>query len=184
VRAATADELVALARKYRTLASLRRDKAQDGSMAPRSVLRALAREFPGALRELDTVPLEEIDRRVNALDCAAVERTVDGRDPDPWMTWMVAYHATMRAALLVKARVARGKLDVGDVDEVATAIAEKTGVSVDAAFVRAVASPPGGRLNRAVFDRLGVEFGAAPDELWETLFPSRHPGRYAKRSPP
>jgi hypothetical protein len=181
VRSATAAELVALCRKYRTLAVLRRDKERDGKVAPPSALRELSREFPGALRELDTLPLDEIDRRVTALD-----RAGEGAAPlETWMTWMTAYHATMKAALLVKARVARRPgLDTAAVEELAAATSEKSGVVVDAAFVRAVASPPGGRLNRAVFERLGAEFGAAADEMWEVLFPSRRPGRYAKRSPP
>ena len=47
------DELLALSRKYDTLAKLRRARSRGGAVADRATLRALAREFPGALRELD-----------------------------------------------------------------------------------------------------------------------------------
>src|SRR5436309_882383 len=59
--------LAALARKYRTLAEVRRDKLRSGARTPREAMRALAREFPGSLRELDVLPLEELDRRAAAL---------------------------------------------------------------------------------------------------------------------
>jgi hypothetical protein len=167
-------ELRALARKYETLARLRRDRDRDGTLAARAVLRALAREFPGALRELDTVGLDEIDRRERILKDAASGGTVEA-----WMTWMVAYHATMRAALLVKARVARSASLSDDVAREAAADASRlSGWVVDEAFVRTMACPPHGRLNVAVFQRLGDEFRVAPDVIWEALFPARRAGRY------
>jgi hypothetical protein len=164
------EELCALARKYEVLAKMRRDRARDGSIAARAELRALAREFPGSLRELDTVPLDEIDRRTQALREAARGAT----GVDAWMIWMSAYHATMRDALFVKARVARAPALS---DDLARAVAETAtahlGHPIDETFVRAVASPPRGRLNAFVFDRLGQGFGVAPELIWQTLFPSR-----------
>lgn len=164
------EELRALARKYQVLAKMRRDRARDGSIAARADMRALAREFPGSLRELDTVHLDEIDRRTRVLTEAAQGDTV----VEPWMIWMSAYHATMRAALFVKARVARSPLLS---DDRARAIAESAtshlGQPIDEGFVRTVASPPRGRLNAFVFERLGQGFGVAPELIWQTLFPSR-----------
>jgi len=158
-----------LARKYQVLAQMRRDRERDGSIAARAELRALAREFPGSLRELDTVKLEEIDRRARALTEAA-----EGSALQPWMTWMIAYHATMRSALFVKARVARSPMLSDDVARAlsvtATAHLE---APIDEAFVRAVAAPPRGRLNAFVFERLGERFAVSPEVIWETLFPSR-----------
>lgn len=56
----------ALTRKYRTLLALR------GTPAPaRDVLRELAREFPGALRELDELPSDELEQRVAELTSVA-----------------------------------------------------------------------------------------------------------------
>lgn len=54
----------ALARKYRTLMELR----ASGSTRPE--LARLAAEFPGALRELDELPLPEIQRRIDELQGA------------------------------------------------------------------------------------------------------------------
>lgn len=168
------EELLALLRKYETIAQLRRRRIDEGEVAERGALRALAREFPGALRELDTVTLEDIDARVKALTEA-----LQGGPLAAWMPWMVAYHATMRAALLVKARLARSRVLS---DELARRAGEEassaSGVEVDDTFVHTVARPPRGRLNVVVFERLGQKFGVAPDEIWEALFPARRTGRY------
>jgi hypothetical protein len=42
---------------------------------------------------------------------------------------------------------------------------------VDSAFVRAVAAPPGGRLNAAVFAALEARFGVPAAEIKRALFP-------------
>jgi hypothetical protein len=63
----TREELQSLARKYDTLAELRKRRDEGGGVAPRGELLVLAREFPGALRELDTLPRAEIERRRAAL---------------------------------------------------------------------------------------------------------------------
>lgn len=173
--APSADELRALARKYRALAELRRDRERDGTVGARSALRALAREFPGALRELDTLPLDEIDRRVVALDGASEGRAAI----EPWMAWMTAYHTTMRAALSVKARLAlAASADAETFAAVADSVSRRSGVGIDVAFVAAVANPPGGRLNRVVFERLSALLGEDAERMWETLFPSRRRNRY------
>jgi len=111
--------------------------------APVALKRRLAAEWPGGLKELDTLDSDEIERRVQA--CEA------GEDA-PWMAWMARYHELMRAALALR----RG--------EPAT---------VDAAFVRAVQRPAHGRLNVAVFAQLGREFDVEPRTVWDTLFPRR-----------
>jgi hypothetical protein len=170
------EELLALQRKYDTLAELRRARAAGGAVAERAVLRALAREFPGALRELDTVTLEDIDARRVALGSAAAGGAIE-----PWMAWMVAYHRTMRAALIVKGRLARAR-DVSDsiVADAREEASRRTGLPMDEAFVRSVARPPQGRLNRAVFERLGQNFGVSADDIWQALFPARRAGRYGR----
>jgi hypothetical protein len=171
---ASRDQLLDLLRKYDTLAELRRARAAGGAVAERAVLRALAREFPGALRELDTVPADEIEARRVALAAASTGGAVE-----PWMTWMVAYHATMRAALVAKGRLSRAR-DLSDamVEKTRDEVKRRTGLSIEPSFVHAVARPPHGRLNRAVFERLGQIFGLSPDVIWEALFPARRSGRY------
>lgn len=58
-------------------------------------MRALAARFPGALRELDALPMAEIDERLRALGRALA-------DPGatlPWMPAMTLFHRLVREAL-------------------------------------------------------------------------------------
>jgi hypothetical protein len=160
-------DLLALARKYRLLAELRRAQHHVARDDVIGSLRQLAREFPGALRELDSLPLEDIDRKVELLEAAARAGAVE-----PWMQWMHAYHLTLRAALAVKRRLAgRRKVDELVMHEIISDVAAESGYRCDVEFVSSVASPPGGRVNMVVFRRLGAEFGAEPESLSRTLFP-------------
>ena len=172
------EELNDLARKYDALADLRQRREEGGGVAPRGELLALAREFPGALRELDTLPRAEIERRRAQLRAALL-----GDPIAPWMKWLIAYHATMRAALFVKGRLARSRVHATSVPgELARDIAREAeshaGVPVDESFVQAVARPPARRVNAAVFERLGSELGVPADEMWQALFPSRRANRF------
>jgi hypothetical protein len=185
-------ELAALARKYRVMAELRRTlpahpiadgeppagtarsfadqraaNALDETPEQKGALRDLAAEFPGALRELDTLGSDEIERRRAALDAAAAGGAVA-----PWMAWMHGYHALMRAALAIKRRLAAGRT----LDEHARAeIAAQSGAAVDDDLVRAVAAPPHGRLNVVVFERLGALHGEPAKKIWDALYPPRAP---------
>jgi hypothetical protein len=95
------------------------------------------------------------------------------------MEWMIAYHALMRAALGVKARLARTRAPSDEVLRRARAEASRDGsVPIDDAFVRAVARPPRGRLNVVVFERMASLFGAPADDIWQALFPARRSGRF------
>ncbi|WP_373048098.1 hypothetical protein [Vulgatibacter sp.] len=68
----------------------------------KAAFRRIAREFPGALRELDTVPaalLREREARVRA----ACERCAAGDAPaDPFVELALDFHLTLRETLLVK----------------------------------------------------------------------------------
>jgi hypothetical protein len=79
--------LEALARKYACLVALRTRRDGDGPAATRAELRALAAEFPGALRELDTLGAAELARRADA--CAAA---LAGGIQEPWMAWIDGFH--------------------------------------------------------------------------------------------
>lgn len=161
--AAFRSELLALARKYGALAEIRRAAAAADS----AVLRALAREFPGALRELECLPLDAIDQRLDAVSFAS-----DGAEPQLWIPWMVAYHARMRLALAVKHRLGVDQnLDDARAARVALAVAAELGCDCGEDFVERVAQPPGGRLNALVFELLEVEFGRPAAEIESALFP-------------
>ena len=159
--------LARLAYKYERLGALRRARARGEPVPEPAVFKALAREFPGCLNELDTLPMEDVDARALALGRAA-----QGGAVEPWVEWLGAYHALLRAALRLKPRVGRGAALDGDrADRLARDASEAAGAEVDAAFVHAVASPPGGRLNAAVFAALERRFGRPAAEIKRALFP-------------
>jgi hypothetical protein len=162
-------DLIALARKYRALSELRRAQYGTTFAEVRAPLRELSREFPGALRELDSLPLEEIERKSELLEQAA-----HGAELEPWMLWMHAYHLTMRAALAVKFKLA-GRRFVTEAAalEIAGEVSVEIGYRCDLDFVIAVARPPDGRINPVVFRRLGLMFDAEPESLGRALFPER-----------
>lgn len=168
------EELAALARKYRKLLELRREHERTGAVAGRDVLRVIAKEFPGALRELDRLPVDEIVRRAQTLEEAAI-----GMGHEPWMDWLVAYHALMRAALFVKAQWAKAEDAILD-ERLASEATLHARIEVDADFVRAIRRPPGGRISHVVMDRLALRFGVAREVIEEAITtPSRSPRRVA-----
>jgi hypothetical protein len=149
-------DLRALARKYERLAGWRSQR-DGGSSATRDELRALAAEFPGCLRELDTLGAQELARR--ALACAgAVAGTTS---PEPWMAWIAGYHELMRRAFAARDRRARGEARETDDD-----------------FERAVLSPPGGRMAVVVLRALAARFGTPAATIAAALFPVRRPSPY------
>lgn len=152
----------ALARKYRALTALRARRDGGGEGATREELRALAAEFPGCLRELDTLGAVELQRR--AAVCAAAEAAGgDGaadEPPDepadePWMAWIAAYHELMREALAERAEARREGLG----------------------RPRGSPSRPS-RLNVVVLRELGARFGMPPATIAAALFPVRRPSPY------
>ena len=162
-----------LARKYRALLALRDAHDRGGRAAEKAHLRALAAEFPGALRELDALPAAVMRARVEALEAAG-----DGAAVEPWMAAMAGYHALMRAALAIR----RAGADAGAVRAASEALRDATGITLDARDLAAIARPPRGRLGVFVFGRLGAELGRCPDELWQAMFPTSRADRFAPRS--
>jgi hypothetical protein len=148
--------LRALARKYARLAGWRGQR-DGGSPATRDELRALAAEFPGCLRELDTLGGEELARR--ALACAAAAEATSAAEP--WMAWIAGYHDLMRRAFTARDRRARGEFPATD-DE----------------FERTVLAPPGGRMGVVVLRALGARFGVPAATIAAALFPVRRPSPY------
>ena len=148
--------LDALARKYQALVALRARRDGGGAPATRDELRALAGEFPGCLRELDTLGPGELARRATVVAAAAA-----GGPREPWMDWIAGYHALMTDALAARSGDAARAGNGGD------------------DFVAAALSPPEGRLNVMVLRALGARFGVAPATIAETLFPLRRPSPYA-----
>jgi hypothetical protein len=125
--------------------------------------------MPGALYELDRLPLADIDARR-----AALAEALRGGPIAPWMTAMAAYHALYRAALFVKARTPKSH---SPGPEEAAALARSAGrhasIEVTPAFVCAVAAPAGGRIGPIVLAEVAARAGEPEPAVREAMFPSR-----------
>ncbi|HEY0840172.1 MAG TPA: hypothetical protein VGD74_08300 [Vulgatibacter sp.] len=107
-----------LAWKYRTLAALRaRREAVEAAGAScfepaesrerRRTFRRIAREFPGALRELDSFSAARLRSKADRLEAQLAHP--DRREPAPgeWAAVVLDFHRTLRQALTVKRWLAR-----------------------------------------------------------------------------
>lgn len=140
--------LSGLADKYQRILRLRNEPTLT---PPTAELRSLARQFPGALRELDRLPLPIIEARL-----AAVQRALlHGAEPEVWMRVHASYHGYMRATLRIK-RWSRSW--PSDSEAALRALAERYVPAADepdlahfdASLLAAVRKPPTGRLNPLV----------------------------------
>lgn len=165
----TRDELLALEGKYAQLETLRRAREKGEPVPERAVFKALAERFPGALRELDMLPMDVIEKRRQALGMAITSGLVE-----PWMSWMVAYHALVRVALWIKIRTAK-QPDVTPERMVflTQTITREFGFGVDEAFVKDVARPREGRINAVVLGKLEELFAVSAGEIRMGLFGRR-----------
>ncbi|HEY2736432.1 MAG TPA: hypothetical protein VGI70_20675 [Polyangiales bacterium] len=165
------DALRALRDKYLCMRALRAEAAPTMA-APRARLAALARAFPGALRELDQLPMEEIDARLHALD-SALAGTIE---PETWMQLQVSYHGFMRAVLRIR-RASRGRpLEIDDAERELIALAyqprddEPSAARLDLTALRTIRKPPGGRLNPWVLSEVAKQHGVTPELVHKALF--------------
>jgi hypothetical protein len=166
----TAETVRALLDKYREIKRLRDEHAAGSALDPRLEMAALARRFPGALRELDELTTAQIEARLLALEQlgARVHAAPD------WVRLQIGYHGCMRAALRIKRLAAR----CADVDalrrvlahEYAPADDEPPLASFDHAALEAIVRPAGGRLNPWVYARVAAACGVEPEDVRRALF--------------
>lgn len=150
--------VASLTEKYDRIAALRADYDRTGGVVDRAAVAALARRWPGAVRELDTLPPGELSARREALRAAG---TGEGAVP-AWAVAHDAWHRVMAAALWVKARVRRDDGDDGARDAALAAEASvRAGVALGEGFVEAVRRPPGGRLAAVVTAVVARHHGVA-----------------------
>lgn len=156
----------ALARKYATMLALREAHDRGEGVAPNSTLRALAGEFPGALHEIDRLPMELLRQRADATERARHDPAAIA----PWMDRVIAWHCLLAATLRAK-RDARTA--TGDADALAATLTEESGVAVDVGFARALASPSRGRVVPLVMGAVAAHFAEDVAAVRATLFPWR-----------
>lgn len=143
--------------KYQRMLALRQAHAR-GEPVDTAAVRALAHDYPGALRELDRIPLDELEARVRGLAHG---------DAPPWAEPMVAHHRWLAAALRVRRVAGRDR----DRDRAAVAWAAEApllgGAPEDLDFLL---DPPEGRLSGWVVARLAKARDEPPSAVREAIF--------------
>ena len=164
--------LAPMLEKYREMLRLRRGD-QDGSIPdPRPAMAALARAFPGALREIDRIHLDELERRLAYLQGVAAHGAP--ADPPPWAPLGFRYHALLRGLLAAKGWLARRRtVDEalrGAFREEILALPYGQDALLWAPELERLAVPPGGRVASLALERLARESGLSEGELRRVLF--------------
>ena len=167
-----AHALTALREKYVEMRRLRLEDAEGRAGDPKPAMAALAERFPGALREIDDLPLDDIEARIAALDAA-----LDGTGAPPaWAPLFASYHGWMRAALRIK-RLCRGLTPEDAIALVHTrytpADDEPPITRLGEPELRAILTPQYGRLNPFVFARVAEDHTTDIATVMTTLFPRR-----------
>jgi hypothetical protein len=167
--APTREELIALHGKYVQIEELRRARERGEAVPERAVFKALAEQFPGVLRELDSLPMSVIEARRQALS-----RVLAGETIESWMAWMAAYHTLMRTALWIKLRTAKHPdVNAERAAQLVRGVEREFGFGVDEQFVVDVARPRTGRINVVVLERLEKLFGVSANEIRREIFGKR-----------
>ena len=155
--------------KYRELLRMRLARAEAAPEIARRDMRLLAERFPGALRELDGLPLDEVQARLGALEQAALGAT----DVPAWAVWLASYHGWLRAALRIR-RLAGGCRDAGVVRQrlLEQYVPEPSGPDLarfDLAVVAGVLQPSHGRLSLWAMQLVADEHGLSVADLDDFL---------------
>jgi hypothetical protein len=165
----------ALAEKYERLLALRRERDRGTAPPDRSVFRALAARFPGCLRELELLPLDELEQRASA--CRRAER---GGAPPDWARWMHEFHALLRCAHELRGQRGRKRHrdDASSTRGRAADLAGRHDVDVDDAVLERLLDPPDGRTVDVALSVIATRHGADLDLIGAMLAPS------SRRVPP
>jgi len=137
---------------------------------PRRAMVELAVEFPGALRELDELPLEVIRERITVLGRAEQDEAL----VLPWMRAQVSFHRLARGALATK-RWLCGRPLTPEIEAAFARALPKLPADVApwATSLAAIAKPPRGRLLDLVYARLAAELGVDVDAARAAVRPAR-----------
>lgn len=185
-------QLERLAEKYRALAELRARRealeragqsAFDAREARsrRAAFRKLAREFPGALRELDATPAEVLRGRLEAV--AETQRALQRglrTDLPLWMEMAGAYHAQLREVLAIKRWLSRREVRAVEPETLDAfrgwyarlACRLRTARAFDAAQLERYLHPPQGRLQLLIWESLEERFARPRAEIERLIFGS------------
>jgi hypothetical protein len=169
-------DLRALRDKYERMLRLRqlharaRDESDFVEPDPRPEMAELARRYPGALREIDELPLDVIHARLDELSAAEADRAL----VRPWMTAHAAFHRLTRGALAVKRWLERRPVTAALADAFADALAtmpDREDAQLWANDLAAIAKPPRGRVMDLVYARLARELGVDVSAARDAVLP-------------
>lgn len=189
-----------LADKFARMIALREEKvafleAYPGEefRAPADRMRRLAADFPGALRELDRMPLESLRVRWRAVDDLASGHRVDATLRQ-FVRAQCGYHLFLRSALCVR-RATHRVCDVAELrslrsmdggDQMAMSLLTRIGATysaearemllptwtqLDVTHLRLAMNPPGGRLHVAALFAVADWLGDSPEQIEAKIFP-------------
>jgi hypothetical protein len=143
-------------------------------------MRRLAEEYPGALREIDSLPIEVITSRLEAL----AEAELDRARAEPWMHAQALFHRLARGALVTKRWLA-GRRRITRVTRAAfvAALPELPRPADAELFVddlASIAAPPAGRLMDVVHARVAATLEVTVVEARVLVFGVPAPARRAR----
>jgi hypothetical protein len=171
-------DLRALRDKYERMLRLRQLHARAAKEPdfvepdPRPAMAELARLYPGALREIDELPLDVIHARIDELVRAEGDRSLVA----PWMTAQTSFHRLARGALAVKRWLA-GRPVTPEVHRAfARALDGMSGSDAARLWANdlaAIARPPRGRVMDLVYARLAGELGVDVSAARAAVLPPR-----------
>jgi hypothetical protein len=140
----------------------------------------LARLYPGALREIDELPLDVIHTRLEELRAALADRA----RALPWMNAQSRFHRLARGALAVK-RWLEGRPLTAAVEhafiQALPAMPERRDAALWADELQAIARPPRGRVMDLVYTRLARDLKIDVAEARAAVFPARRSPRTSLR---
>lgn len=161
------DPFEALGEKYREMWAMRVAHAEGSDSDVRARMRALAARFPGALREIDTLPIDVIERRIAVLEAGA---------RPAWAQTLVAYHGWMRVVLRIKREHGRDAHPSTVIEWLRAhhrpSPDEPSLEELDVETITALLRPPSGRITNWVLERIararGLTVEAASAQLFDT----------------
>jgi hypothetical protein len=167
---ATPETVSGLRDKYREIKRLREAEGRADNRTARAQMAALAQRFPGALRELDRLPLHVIDERLTLL-----ERSLECDEPLPsWAPLQISYHGLMRAALRIKRMFAGHGGAANALSELASryvpAADEPPLASLDGPALEAILAPTAGRLNPWAHSWVAAQHNVSIERVRDAFF--------------
>lgn len=141
---------------------------------PRPAMASLAEEYPGSLREIDTLPLDVIAARIDAL--RSVERHPSRAEP--WMVAQITFHRFARGALATKRWLAGRKSITPALRAAFTRATATLPQGADARLfagdLETIATPPRGRLMDVVHARVAQTLDITAAEARALVFGPPH----------